>query len=181
MIMGFEGQASSWGEPFLERLRRHFTASASPTAAPARATKPAETVDVRTMADDAANLLDVLGIEQPHVLGISMGGMIAQEFVLAYPERVQRSGAGLHRDLRPRARSPPAPPPSASRPPLPAATPPRDGQAVLPALVYAGVRRAGERLPRTVLTAGLETADAARNIGTVRRDQQLRHLRAAAQ
>ena len=40
------------------------------------------------MADDAASLMSALGIERSHVFGVSMGGMIAQEYVLAYPERV---------------------------------------------------------------------------------------------
>jgi pimeloyl-ACP methyl ester carboxylesterase len=39
-------------------------------------------------ADDLACLLDYLSWERTHVLGISMGGFIAQEFALKYPERV---------------------------------------------------------------------------------------------
>jgi 3-oxoadipate enol-lactonase len=41
------------------------------------------------MASDAAAALDAAGVDRAHVFGLSMGGMIAQEFALQYPARVR--------------------------------------------------------------------------------------------
>lgn len=43
---------------------------------------------LRDMADDAVGLLDALGITSAHIVGISMGGMIAQEIAIRHPERL---------------------------------------------------------------------------------------------
>jgi pimeloyl-ACP methyl ester carboxylesterase len=45
---------------------------------------------IEAMAADAAAVMDDAGVESAHVLGFSMGGFIAQEFALRYPERVRR-------------------------------------------------------------------------------------------
>src|SRR6201991_595989 len=41
------------------------------------------------MAEDTVALMDVLGIRSAHLVGASMGGMIAQEIAIIFPERVR--------------------------------------------------------------------------------------------
>src|SRR6202007_449002 len=41
------------------------------------------------MAKDTTSLMDVLGIQSAHLVGASMGGMIAQEIAMSFPERVR--------------------------------------------------------------------------------------------
>jgi pimeloyl-ACP methyl ester carboxylesterase len=88
MIMGFSGQAASWGEPIMRELRKSFRTIRFSNRGTGDSGPIGEQVTVRMMADDAVALLDALGIERAHVFGVSMGGMIAQEIVLSYPERV---------------------------------------------------------------------------------------------
>ena len=45
---------------------------------------------IRMMADDAAELLKYLNIEKSHIVGTSMGGMIAQEIAINYPDMVDK-------------------------------------------------------------------------------------------
>jgi pimeloyl-ACP methyl ester carboxylesterase len=47
--------------------------------------KPAGPYSSRMLADDAKALVDLLGVADFHLMGVSMGGMIAQEYALAYP------------------------------------------------------------------------------------------------
>ncbi len=52
------------------------------------------TCSMAVMADDAVQLLDVLGIESAHISGLSLGSTVAQEMILRHPGRVRT--AQLH-------------------------------------------------------------------------------------
>ena len=90
LIMGMSGTALHWGEPFLRALREDFdvivydhrgvgAARASRASAHDRADGPGR----RRRCSSA------LELDSAHVLGISMGGMVAQELALRTPERVR--------------------------------------------------------------------------------------------
>ena len=89
MVQGWIGNAAFWGEAFLERIRPRFQIIRFSNRGTGRTDKPGGDVSIQQMADDAAGLLAELGIEKAHVLGISMGGMIAQELALNHADRVQ--------------------------------------------------------------------------------------------
>ena len=54
----------------------------------ARSSDPGGSFSTKNMAADTVALMVALGIKKAHVLGYSMGGMIAQELALAYPEKI---------------------------------------------------------------------------------------------
>jgi pimeloyl-ACP methyl ester carboxylesterase len=56
-----------------------------------RATGPYTTAD---MADDVAGWLDALAIPAAHIVGHSLGGLVAQELTLRHPRRVRQLGVG---------------------------------------------------------------------------------------
>lgn len=89
LIMGMSGTALSWGERFLAELRRNFDVIAYDHRGVGASTRLDGPITTREMAEDAAGLLAALGLDGAHVLGISMGGMIAQELALAHGERVR--------------------------------------------------------------------------------------------
>jgi pimeloyl-ACP methyl ester carboxylesterase len=44
---------------------------------------------LKDMADDAVGLLDAIGVERAHVVGVSMGGMIVQEMAIHHAQRIR--------------------------------------------------------------------------------------------
>ncbi|MBJ7332311.1 MAG: alpha/beta fold hydrolase [Solirubrobacteraceae bacterium] len=88
LIMGMSGTSAHWGEPFLELLERDFEVIVYDHRGIGQSAPYMTPFTIRELAADALALLDALAVPRAHVYGISMGGMVAQELVLAAPERV---------------------------------------------------------------------------------------------
>ncbi len=88
LIMGL-----GWASPLWHRSRPllagRFRTIALDNRGVGRSDIPVGPYSIPLMASDAAAVLDAAGIERAHVYGVSMGGMIAQEFALQYPNRVR--------------------------------------------------------------------------------------------
>jgi pimeloyl-ACP methyl ester carboxylesterase len=87
----------SSGQPLATRLARSWLGLRSRAA-----------YTLEDMADDAEALLDHLGIERAHIVGASMGGMIAQVFAARFPKRTRTLGI-LFSSNNSRFLPPPAP------------------------------------------------------------------------
>ena len=87
LIMGWGCNAATW-KPQVPGLAERFRVITFDNRGVGRSDSPTKAYTVREMAADTIGLLDALDIDRAHVFGISMGGMIAQELVLAHPERV---------------------------------------------------------------------------------------------
>ena len=88
MIPGFGSSSETWS-PFWNRLAEaHEVVLVDPRGS-GRTTSPDLPYTVRDMAGDVAGLMVALGLPEAHVLGASMGAMIAQEVAIARPELVR--------------------------------------------------------------------------------------------
>jgi 3-oxoadipate enol-lactonase len=94
LIMGMSGTHLSWGEPFVADLGRDYDVVAYDHRGIGRSDAEAEAFSIVDLAEDAAGVLDALDWDDAHVLGISMGGMVAQELALRHPERIRTLALG---------------------------------------------------------------------------------------
>jgi pimeloyl-ACP methyl ester carboxylesterase len=88
LIPGFASGVWIWFKQ-IEELAKSFRVITFDPRGVSRSDKPQAAITIKTIADDVAALLEQLNIEQAHILGASFGGFVAQEFVLAYPQKVK--------------------------------------------------------------------------------------------
>jgi pimeloyl-ACP methyl ester carboxylesterase len=88
LIMGLAADSTAWMFQVPD-FARHYRTIVFDNRGVGRSSKPPSPYTIHEMADDAAGLLDVLDVRRAHVVGVSMGGMIAQELALRHLERVR--------------------------------------------------------------------------------------------
>lgn len=88
-IMGYSGAKAAWGLQS-RVLSKHFTVLTFDNRGVGKSDKPPGPYTTRMMADDTAALMEHVGFRKAHVMGVSMGGMIAQELAINYPEKVSK-------------------------------------------------------------------------------------------
>ncbi|MFO7711952.1 MAG: alpha/beta hydrolase [Dehalococcoidia bacterium] len=89
MIMGYSAGRLGW-LPQISFFKKYYRVVTFDNRGVGRSHKPPGAYSTRMMADDAVRLMDMLRIEKAHVVGLSMGGMIAQELAINYPQRVMK-------------------------------------------------------------------------------------------
>ena len=89
LIQGMSGTHLAWGEAFLAGLGDGLEVVTYNHRGVGTSAPQDQPFTIAQLADDAAGLLDALEWESAHVVGISMGGMVAQELALRHPQRIR--------------------------------------------------------------------------------------------
>jgi pimeloyl-ACP methyl ester carboxylesterase len=89
LIQGMSATHLAWGRPFLSSLEQSFECIVFDNRGMGLSGRAEVPFTIADLTGDTLGLLDALEVESAHVVGISMGGMIAQELALAHPERIR--------------------------------------------------------------------------------------------
>jgi pimeloyl-ACP methyl ester carboxylesterase len=89
LIQGMSATHMIWGRPFLSRMEASFDCIVFDNRGMGESGPARLPFTILDLAGDVIGLLDALELESAHVVGISMGGMIAQELALDNPERIR--------------------------------------------------------------------------------------------
>ncbi|MFX1410064.1 MAG: alpha/beta fold hydrolase [Promethearchaeota archaeon] len=90
LIRGFSSSLDNWPPYSIEQFSKSFKTILFDNRGAGRTDVPDGKYYVQVMADDTIGLMDALNINKAYLLGYSMGGCIAQEMVLNYPNRVTK-------------------------------------------------------------------------------------------
>lgn len=90
LLNGFTASGLAWPTPWLRRLEKRYRVIRVDNRGTGWSREAPTPFTIGDMADDARDVLDALGIDRAIVLGMSMGGMIAQELAMRHPSRVDR-------------------------------------------------------------------------------------------
>jgi pimeloyl-ACP methyl ester carboxylesterase len=88
LIMGLSARGAFW-EEHIKEYEKNFRCIIVDNRGAGDSDKPEGPYTTKMMADDIADLVKGLNLNKVHVAGISMGGAIAQELALNYPEMVR--------------------------------------------------------------------------------------------
>jgi 3-oxoadipate enol-lactonase len=88
LIHGLGSSTKDW-DPQVSELSKQFQVIAFDVRGHARSSKPKQRYTVKLFADDTAAFIRALGIAPAHVVGISMGGMIAFQLAVDAPDLVR--------------------------------------------------------------------------------------------
>lgn len=88
LLMGLGGNLAMWDPEFIDGLAQHFRVLAFENRGTGRSDKPDHPYAIHTFSNDAAVLLNTLGMPCAHIVGASMGGMIALQLALDHPDCV---------------------------------------------------------------------------------------------
>ncbi|MET0306021.1 MAG: alpha/beta hydrolase [Solirubrobacterales bacterium] len=94
LIQGMSATHMAWGRAFLGPLEQSFECIVFDNRGMGLSGQAQLPFEIADLAADVLALLDALELERVHVLGISMGGMIAQELALAHPGRIRTLSLG---------------------------------------------------------------------------------------
>ncbi len=89
LVHGYGGSKKGW---FIQipALLKEFKVIAFDNRGSGKSDHPDYPYTMEMYSDDINGLMDFLKIEKAHVMGVSLGGMIVQNFILKYPERVNK-------------------------------------------------------------------------------------------
>jgi 3-oxoadipate enol-lactonase len=87
LIMGLGANKESWFMN-MPALSKHYRVIAFDSRGAGATDRSGESYTMGRMAADTVGLLDVLGIDKAHIVGVSLGSMIAQEIAINFPQRV---------------------------------------------------------------------------------------------